>query len=61
MSHSTASQCLAWASLLGIQLQIGPEVRLVGLNQQEARKTMGLRPIAEGIAVARAYDLHRLK
>lgn len=59
--HSTASQCLAWASLLGMQLQLGPEVRLVGLTQAEARKTMGVRPFTEGITIARAYDLHRLK
>jgi len=58
---STASQCLAWASLVGVQLQLGPEVRLVGLTQAEARKTMGLRPFREGITLARAYDLHRLK
>jgi hypothetical protein len=44
-----------------VQLQLGPEVRLVGLTQAEARKTMGLRPIREGITLARAYDLHRLK
>jgi hypothetical protein len=44
-----------------VQLQLGPEVRLVGLTQAEARKTMGLRPFREGITLARAYDLHRLK
>lgn len=59
-SFNTASQCLAWASLVGVQLQLGPEVRLVGLTQAEARKTMGLRPFREGITLARAYDLHRL-
>lgn len=44
-----------------MQLQLGSEVRLVGLTQAEARKTMGVLPFAEGITIARAYDLHRLK